>query len=210
MRAVADGFARLKPKILIVEGHPSAMGESPAVIAARARRYAAPGAGESTRSEMAYAVSLAVRHGIPFLGGEPTHATAIEAVKAAGANEDDLAFGNMAGLYSQALRSGDIPDLSFDSLSAYYPQIAAAFALPGLAGDTGFPQRIDVAFDNSRQGQFTKVASMVRDRHLLALIEQQLTARQSVLVVYGGSHWATLSAALETRLGKPTVKPFLR
>jgi hypothetical protein len=142
----------------------------------------------------------------------------------------------MAGLYSQALRSGDIPNLSLDSLQAYYPQIAAAFALPvdhggqnrdapplddflryyrglycvDLAGDTGFPLRIDVALDNTRQGQFTKVASKVRDRHLLALIEQQLTARQSVLVVYGGSHWATLSAALETRLGKPTVKPFLR
>jgi hypothetical protein len=49
-----------------------------------------------------------------------------------------------------------------------------------------------------------------RDRHLLGLTEQQLTERHSVLVVFGGSHWATLSSALEERLGKPNVTLFLK
>jgi hypothetical protein len=49
---------------------------------------------------------------------------------------------------------------------------------------------------------------MTRDRHLLGLIERQLTDRHSVLVVYGGSHWAMLSSALEKRLGKPSVALF--
>jgi hypothetical protein len=51
---------------------------------------------------------------------------------------------------------------------------------------------------------------MTRDRHLLSLIEQQLTDRHSVLVVYGGSHWSTLSAALQKRLEKPRVRPFIK
>jgi hypothetical protein len=51
---------------------------------------------------------------------------------------------------------------------------------------------------------------MTRDQHLLGLIEQQLAKRHSVLVVYGGSHWSTLSAALEKRLGKPKVRAFIK
>ncbi len=47
----------------------------------------------------------------------------------------------------------------------------------------------------------------VRDRHLLATIEKELTLER-VLVVYGGSHWITLSEALQKRLGKPTIVGF--
>ena len=130
MRAVAVGYARSRPKILIVEGFPTAMGESPAMIAAQARQYDAPGADEFTRSETMYAMSRALRHGIPFIGGEPTRAVQTEAVQAAGASDADLAFGVMAGLYSQALRSGDLPDLSLDSLKAFYPKVSEIFRLP--------------------------------------------------------------------------------
>ena len=48
----------------------------------------------------------------------------------------------------------------------------------------------------------------VRDRHLLATIEKELTLKERVLVVYGGSHWITLSEALQKRLGKPTIVGF--
>jgi len=30
--------------------------------------------------------------------------------------------------------------------------------------------------------------------------------KKRVLVVYGGSHWTTLSGALQKRLGKPTIR----
>ena len=68
--------------------------------------------------------------------------------------------------------------------------------------------RIDVVNDTTRHGQQGRVDMMTRDRHLLGLIEQQLLDKHSVLVVYGGSHWATLSSALQERLGKPKVIPF--
>jgi hypothetical protein len=45
----------------------------------------------------------------------------------------------------------------------------------------------------------------VRDKHLLATIEKELTSKKRVLAVYGESHWTTLSRALQKRLGKPTI-----
>ena len=70
-----------------------------------------------------------------------------------------------------------------------------------IVGDDNFPLRIDVVNDPTRHEQQDRIDMMTRDRHLLGLIEQQLVERHSVLVVYGGSHWATLSAALQERLG---------
>jgi len=78
-----------------------------------------------------------------------------------------------------------------------------------IVGDDTFPLRIDVVNDNTRNGQQSKINMVTRDRHLLGLIEQQLAERHWVLVVFGGSHWSTLSAALEEQLGKPKVRPFL-
>ena len=63
-----------------------------------------------------------------------------------------------------------------------------------IVGDDKFPLRIDVG-DTTRHGQQSSVDMNTRDRHLLGLIEQQLAKRHSVLVIYGGSHWSTLSAA---------------
>jgi hypothetical protein len=84
----------------------------------------------------------------------------------------------------QALRSQDIPDTSVASLEKFYPRVAQDLKLP------------------SEQARFDM---KTRDRHLLGLIEQQLTERHSVLVVFGGSHWATLSAALIKQAGFDNV-----
>jgi Asp/Glu/hydantoin racemase len=48
-----------------------------------------------------------------------------------------------------------------------------------------------------------------RDQHILATIEKELALKKRVLVVYGGSHWTTLSQVLEKKYGKPVIKPFL-
>jgi hypothetical protein len=77
-----------------------------------------------------------------------------------------------------------------------------------IVGDAKFPLRTDVG-DTTRHGQQSGVVMMSRDRHLLGLMEQELAERHSVLVLYGASHWATLSAALEKQLGTPKVRPLL-
>jgi hypothetical protein len=229
MRAVTKGFAEIRPAVVILEGFPTAMGEDPPPLVQAAHQYGAADADAFTRGEAMYAASLALARGIPFLGGEPTQEEQFKALKAKGFTDADLAFDAALGCLSQALRSGDIADTSLASLENVYPRLVEnvreqtgleAPTLDGfrrryqdlygvdVVGDEGFPLRIDVG-DSTRHGQQNVLGMMVRDLHLLELIERQLTRRRSVLVVYGGSHWSTLSQALEQRLGKPRVKPFI-
>ncbi len=235
MKAVKAGFAYFQPKVVILEGFPTTMGESPPQIVAVFRQYGTADADEYTKSEAAYAGSIALSMGVPFIGGEPTREAQTQVLKAKGFTDADLAFSALLGAYSQALRSGDMPDTSAESLTKMYPQLAENIKAPpnrggwsldapslqdfrerykkmygvDIVGDAEFPLRIDVVNDTTRHGRQDRTDMMTRDRNLLGLIEQQLAERHSVLVVYGGSHWATLSAALEARLGKPKVTPFL-
>jgi hypothetical protein len=236
MRAVKAGFDQFLPKVVILEGFPTVMGENPPPLVAEAHRYGTADADEYARGEGTYAGSIALARGVPFIGGEPTREEQTQVLKAKGFTDADLAFSGLLGAYSQALRSGDMPDTSLQSLAKIYPRLAQDLKAPpnlggwnlsapsleefreryrkmyavDIAGDDQFPLRIDVVNDTTRNGQQARVDMMTRDRHLLGLIEQQLAERHSVLVVYGGSHWATLSAALEERLGKPKVRPFLK
>jgi hypothetical protein len=98
-------------------------------------------------------------------------------------------------------RSGE-PDLDF---RGRYREVYGV----DIASDSQFLLRTDSG-DTTRSGQQTQVDRRTRDRQLLGVIEQQLTARHSVLVVFGGSHWSTLLSALEQRLGKPRVTPFIK
>jgi hypothetical protein len=235
MRAVAAGFVAIQPKVVIVEGFPTAMGADPAPLVAEARHYGTPDADDYGRGEPMYAASLALNRGIPFMGGEPTREEEIQVLKAKGFTDADIAFGASAGELSQLFRSRDMPDLSVESLVKFYPQVVQTLKLPlndggwamdapsledfrqhyrqlyavDIVGDEQFPLRIDVG-DTTRHGEQNRIGMMTRDRHLLGLIEQQLTDRHSVLVVYGASHWSTLSAALEKRLGKPRVRPYIK
>jgi hypothetical protein len=234
MRAVTAGFANIEPRVIIVEGFPTAMGENPAPLVGEAHRYGTPNADEYARGEAMYAASTALTRKIPFIGGEPTREQENQVLQAKGFTDADIAFNGLLGGLSQALRSGDIPDTSRESLAKIYPRLAEQLKLPlnhggwnvdapsleefvrryramygvDIVGDDKFPLRIDVVNDSTRHGEQDRVDMMTRDRHLLGLIEQQLAERHSVLVVYGASHWATLSAALQERLGKPTIKPF--
>ena len=235
MRAVAAGFAKIQPKVVILEGFPTVMGENPPPLVAEAHNFGAPDADEFARGEGAYAASTALKRGIPFVGGEPTRDEEIQVLKAKGITDADIAFSALLGEFSQALRSGEMPDTSSKSLAKVYPRLAENIKAPtelggwnlaapsldefqqcyrgmygvDLAGDDKFVLRIDVG-DTTQHGQQLRTNMMTRDRHLLGLIEKQLVERQEVLVVYGGSHWSTLSAALEARLGNPTILPFLK
>jgi hypothetical protein len=236
MRAVEFGFNRIRAKVVILEGFPTVMGENPPQLVAEVHRYGTRDADEYSRGEGAYAGSLALARGVPFIGGEPTREEQNEVLKAKGFTDADLAFNGLLGAYSQALRSGDMPDMTAGTMAKIYPSLADNLKAPinrgglnldapslaefqerykemygvDIAGDGEFPARIDVVNDVTRNGQQSKVNMMTRDRHLLGLIEKQLSEKHSVLVVYGGSHWATLSAALQERLGRPRITPFLK
>lgn len=92
-----------------------------------------------------------------------------------------------------------------------YPQLAKEIKAPTDLGGWNLAAPSLDDFRERYRDQYgidNAVNMLTRDRHLLGLIEQQLTDKQSVLVIYGGSHWSTLSAALANRLGNFTVTPF--
>jgi hypothetical protein len=236
MRAVKVAFDQFQPGLVILEGFPTAMGENPAPLVAEAHRYGSANADEFERGEGMYAASIALAKTVPFIGGEPTREEQTLVLKAKGFSDADLAFSGLLGAFSQALRSGDMPDTSAQSLAKMYPRLAQELNAPpnrggwnldapslqdfresykkmygvDIVGDDRFTLRVDVVNDNTRNGQQAKVDMMTRDRHLLGLIEAQLAEKHSVLVVYGASHWATLSAALQERMGEPRIKAFLK
>lgn len=230
MRAVAEGFSRIAPAVVVLEGFPTSMGENPLPLVQVAQRYGAADADAFARGEAMYAASLALARGIPFLGGEPTQEEQLDGLRAEGFTDADRAFDAVLGWFSQSLRSKEVPDTSLASLEDIYPRLVdvvrdqtglEAPSIQGfrrryeelygvdIVGDPQFLRRTDI-FDTSARARLSVASMMIRDRHILSVIENQLSQRRSVLVVYGGAHWSTLSEALEARLGKPEIMPFLQ
>ena len=227
-RAVAAGFRKGAPKVVILEGFPTVMGENPPPLVAEAKRFGTPEANEFARGEGMYAAALALKHGIPFMGGEPTRAEERAALHAHGYSDEDIAFAYLVGGLSQSLRAQTLQGPNDPRLSEVFSVWAHAFRdqyqLEPLSL-TKFLERYRAAFgtDFSHDSDITERAepggkSIVshldqidmhtRDVHLFELIQTQLEARKSVLVVYGGSHWSTLSGSLEKLLGAPKITTF--
>jgi hypothetical protein len=134
MRVVKAGFNQFLPKVAILEGFPTVMGENPPPLVVEVRRYGTSDADESARSEATYAASLALAQGIPFIGGEPTRKEQTQVLKAKGFTDADLAFSGLLGAYSQALRSGDMPDMSAESLTKMSSRLAENLKAPPNRG----------------------------------------------------------------------------
>lgn len=229
LRAVDSGFAVTSPAIVIVEGFPTAIGQnSPSLVQAAGRR-GTPEAEDFARGEAMYAVSLALSRGIPFVGGEPTRGEQVQALKRRGHEPTDIAFSYLLGGLSQSLRSGDIADTSDPKLIDAFARWAHAFAdqyklEPMSFEDFSIRYRLIFGVELTRDAKLVARSDLesapaiallhqadmiTRDENLLSTIEKELASKDRVLVVYGGSHWTTLSQALEKKLGKPTIRPFL-
>jgi hypothetical protein len=228
IRAIDGGFAATSPAIVITEGFPTAMGESPAPLVKQASKRGTAEEDQFTKSEGMYAISRAITDGIPFLGGEPTRSEQVQALERRGFTPTDIAFGYLVGGLSQSVRSGDLASTSDPKLAESFAQWSRAFSdqyqLPTLSLDD-FKTRYQAMFrvELTHDADFSKRAEpgtsspvallnqtdmVARDEHLLATIEEELDLKKRVLAVYGGSHWTTLSQALQRRFGKPKITPY--
>jgi hypothetical protein len=228
-RAIDAGFAASSPAILIAEGFPTAMGESPAPLVKHAGRRGTAEEDRFTRSEMMYALSLVIGRGIPFIGGEPTFEEQRRALEARGFSQADIAFAYLLGMLSQSVRSGDLAGAGDLRLAESYAQAAQGLAdqyqlrAPSVADfsaryrvmfgveaaeDAHFVSRSDPGTD-SPVARLNRARMVIRDEHLLKTIESEMDSKRRVLIVFGGSHWTTLSKALQKRYGKPEITPFL-
>jgi hypothetical protein len=229
IRAVDSGFAAISPAMVIVEGFPTGLGENPSSVVEVARKHGTPEADEYARSDMMYTVSIAVSRGIPFLGGEPTPKKELQALGRGGYTANDIAFAELVEGLGQTVRAGNLTAGARDSrLAPAFSHSAEAFmirfSLKPMSFE-GFSARYKLMFGvgvaedeklaartwpgtDSQLALFKQAEMNVRDRHLLATVEQELALKERVLVVYGGGHWITLSQALQRRLGKPTIVGF--
>lgn len=230
MRAVSWGFAVAKAAVVIVEGFPTAMGEDPPPLVQEAYRHGTAEADAYAKGEGMHAASLALNSSVPFIGGEPTRAQQIEVLGLKGYTPGDMCFAYLVGSLSQGLRSGDLVNASDPKLPTQFARWAKGFSdqyrlQPLSLGEFADRYRsmfgVDYREDskvversepgtNTLVGRLNQTDMIVRDEHILETIEQQLGARQRVLIVYGGSHWTTLSQALEKRLGKPRIDVFFQ
>ncbi|MBS0380668.1 MAG: hypothetical protein JSS29_19470 [Proteobacteria bacterium] len=228
MKAVRTAFSSSAAAIVILEGFPTAMGENPAPLVKAAQRYGTADADQFSRSEGMYAASLALARGIPFIGGEPSRTEEREGVIRSGFTDADFAFAYLVGTLGQSLRSGDLKAGDVTGAEANYSTAAQwlkdqyAITPPSwLQFQAQYREMFGVDWLNDADatrrdepGVASPVARLkqaqmhVRDEHLLRLIRDRLGSGESVLVVFGGSHWSTLSAALERAQGRPEIEVF--
>jgi hypothetical protein len=224
--SIRRAFDETKPTLLIIEGIPTALGRNFAPILQAVRRRETSDADPFSRSEAVFAASLAVRDGIPFLGGEPSMTEELDGLIARGYTRDEVLFALRLRSLGQARQSGEMPAGDAAAFSAGYQREARA-----VAQMTGTRAQTEESFisDYRRMTGVDPVADLemahryvpgtkdtlqkmaadnmrFRDEHLLAIILDGLDTDSRVLVVYGSSHWTTLSRALEDRLGKPQIR----
>ena len=219
-RAIDAGFAAASPAIVVLEGFPTVMGENPAPLVKEAREREFPEADDHARGEAMYTASLALQQSIPFVGGEPTREQQKAALERKGYATRDIAFASIVGGLSQSLRAGDLTGANDPKLREVFEYWARSFAREYKMQPMSFEDfsaqyrstfHEDIARDTelttrSDPGMTTAVALLsqadmiTRDEHLLATIKKELESKERVLVVYGASHWTTLSAELERML----------
>lgn len=221
---IRRAFDWLRPRAVIVEGFPTTWGESPAYMVAATRK---PPTAWTTyeRGEAFQAIRLAVEHGVPFWGGEPTDRQLTERLLK---DHDrlDVFYGQMFGPLAQDLRSGvfDGPaDPRFDpAFRKWAVQIARSFDEPKppvdadsfrnwyerrfaspVTSDPDWTARGGPGGDGPTQ-RVGAAGNLLRDRYLFEVIVDRLNSHGDVLVVYGGSHLANLWDALGAAAGRPS------
>jgi hypothetical protein len=223
--AVRRTFVDTKPSLVIIEGFPTALGQNFEPIVEAARRRDRPDADAFAKSEAVFTASQALASMVPFIGGEPTLREEIEGLVVKGYNRDDVLFAIRLRPLGQARRSGEMPAGNAAAFTARYERESRAVA--NMAGtepateakfiadytrivgvdpisDPEMPSRSDPGTDTLLQ-RMSADNMRFRDEHLLSTILQQLERNDRVLVVYGSSHWTTLSRALQGQLGKPVI-----
>ena len=222
---VRRAFDDTNPSMVIVEGYPTALGKNFEPFVEAARRRDKPDADAFAKSEAVFAASQALARNVPFIGGEPTMIEEIDGQIAKGYKRDDVLFAVRLRSLGQARRNGEMPAGNAAAFSARYESESSAVAqmtgtdpateaqfiadyrrIVGVdpISDVEMPSRCDPGTETLLQ-RMAADNMLFRDEHLLATILQELARNKNVLVVYGSSHWTTLSRALEDRLGKPLI-----
>lgn len=224
-RAVRAAFTRLEPRVVILEGFPTAWGYSPQRMRDLLAAAEAGGPLDSyLRGEPGYAMRLALSGGVRFIGGEPASHDVDQGLYAMGYAREDIAGVKMLQWLPQGRIAGEVEAAADPRLADYLERAAARVAadfqpqIPysraayeawherqfgrSVHADPELFQRLDPS-RAGRAAEISRAMTLLRDRHLYALIIATLVPAARTLVVYGSAHYITLRRALEAVLGRP-------
>lgn len=224
-RLIKATAAGITPKIVIIEGVPTAWGYDPARILAIAGEV--PDAnGLLPSGETVPAVQGAQLPGAKVIGGEPTDTEVRRITSALGVHEEDLLgfyvlravpiwFSQRQTTDLTSPRASLLIDQDLDDSrkalgidAAVLPDAAAWRRWRATRKAGSDPQQIDIKeagpladgpWPTSRIGA---AISQALDRHLYRLTRMQLAEHRSVMVVYGASHATIQLPAMHAVLGE--------
>ncbi len=224
-KLVDTGFERVAPRRLILEGFTHDWGDNPRQIAALAARRTDPQADAFTRSESVFAAARALERGVPFRGGELGEPDLVDRLAASGFARQDLLNVMLIKVLDQDHNGGVFTKPEGPAFEAAFDRWAGILAAthgapaPSVAQfRTWYQDRFGTALADDPDwrrrawpgqpglgGRIAQAQGLERDRFLLARIREAAASDPSVLVVYGGSHLASLWTALSADFGPPEI-----
>lgn len=223
---IRRAFDDVKPTVVVVEGFPTAFGRSPALIIQEIQQRGTPNAKPYARGEPFFTAALALSRNVSFIGGEPTPQEEIDGLVAQDYRREDILVGFLVRNLGQAQRAGMLPVGDAVAFSTNYAEISRGVGsmtrtepipepnfksayLRIVGVDPVVDRELITRMDPGTDTLLHRLAAddmRVRDAHILSTLLQQLAENDRVLVVYGGSHWTTMAAALRQKFGAPVIQ----
>lgn len=222
-RLIEYAFAKKSFRLIIVEGFETSLGQSPveiknAILSGNTKDFYPNG-------EPSYAVELAVRNGIPFIGGEPNDKQIFLSVKSGGYSVEDLIGFNFVRRIPQLRRQRKVIDMAtLESEFKWYSKAKAkdfgvedlTFNFEAFKKWYSSKQGKNLSLESGEKGEtapmdgpyftqkLSKIITTARDENIVNTITTMLSTHQKVLIIYGSSHYRIEHKALKNALGEPT------
>ncbi len=222
-RLITSAFTAVRPKSVILEGFPTAWGGNPNKVV---EEVGAPASGSYELGEGMHAARLAVESKADIWGGEPTGTELAAHLTSLGFTREDVFFASMFGPLAQDLEAkvfSGTSDPLFDRAYRRWSKLdAPQYGLSAAPEPNAFREWFRRNYGRhleedadwhtrggpgqaGKAGEIGRAANLQRDRHLFQLAMRLVQTRGPLLVVYGGSHLASLWRAFEASMGSPAI-----
>ena len=215
---VKQAIEVFKPDFIVLEGFTKDQGISPSYLKELCNKEMIL---RGTYSEVVYAIYLATKNSIDFMGTEPSQDDFLKNLKKAGYTAKDLDLFIFSRTLLQFKNQGqlrteeDVPGLleksyaSFNFMSSSYTYDEyKAWLEQKLCKTISFqdlqdPLLCDPLLRNTYLQRLCAKTFLIRDVWALEVIMESLSKHKKVLVIFGALHYVTSKDVLEEWLGQP-------
>ncbi len=216
---IKSEFKKYQPDFVIIEGVEEIGGESPKKLINYIENRAIPTA---TCNESLYAAHLAIKNNIKFIGAEPSNEAIYHDLATQGYTKKDCLFlcflqqiphyyregrfksendlPKIWSLWLQEWKATELTDVDFKSW--YQQKMKCKISYKALID----PDHCAPIANGTYVQQLSSKVSVMRDRHIIAVILKSLAKYRKVLIIYGHSHFPTQKDVLCHHLGKPKFR----